>query len=258
MGIKKILKGQISKYPKICYVHIPKCGGVSLIDSLYKATYPMWVNAAPVRRTIDLNASKMVANIFGLDMMYVRMILLSEHLARPTNIFVHGHTAVSSKILNEFCHDWKFITVLRDPVDRYISEFVYNTYKSSDWLKNDLNIEQYVDSEKSLNSATTITRFLTGMSYEQILEKGHQRSVDEAITNLDMFFSVGFLDSLSNWKSSLNDRLNIKLSIDVKNSSPNKSATKQITEKKEILDKVNMLCEIDADIYKQAKAKFSI
>jgi len=43
--LKKTFNKKMSQYPKVAYLHIPKCGGIADSDGIFSAIYPKWIKA---------------------------------------------------------------------------------------------------------------------------------------------------------------------------------------------------------------------
>ncbi len=49
------------------------------------------------------------------------------------------------RVVDDHNVQWDFLIVLSDPLDRFISEYVYNRFKKSDWVKVNMDVEEYFD-----------------------------------------------------------------------------------------------------------------
>jgi len=72
---------------------------------------------------------KKVSEILQVPLMWAREVYLSFHLADHQNIFGSGHGYCRPSVVGAFKEEWAFVIVLRNPIDRWISRYVYNTYK---------------------------------------------------------------------------------------------------------------------------------
>ena len=80
---------------------------------------------------VSLGASRAAADLIGSEMMDLRETVLIYKLAERRVKFISGHIVCRPKTRSKFEQEWRFVTVLRDPVKRWVSEFVYNTVRDS-------------------------------------------------------------------------------------------------------------------------------
>lgn len=67
--VKKNTLKFLARYPRVAFIHVPKCAGVSVYISIYAALYPSFSKALPLTEYIDLNASKKCKTLLGFSMM---------------------------------------------------------------------------------------------------------------------------------------------------------------------------------------------
>ncbi|GAC23194.1 hypothetical protein GMES_0894 [Paraglaciecola mesophila KMM 241] len=182
--------------------------------------------------------------------------MLVNYLTNPFKRFITGHCVASPSVVREYHHEWNFITVLRNPVDRFISEYIYNKFKKSEWAKVDLSIEVYLKSSVAHAKGVTIANYFSGLSVKELDNTKESTIVDLVLDNLNHFKSVGFVDDMANWSTSLSEKLGEKISFSNKNTSPNSSAFLAIKNDPALLDKIKELCALDLKIYDLAKIKF--
>ena len=196
---------------KVAFVHIAKCGGMSVDKGLRQAV------AAPNQPRINRDAT-LAASIASFGRTIENQddsIAFSWHHARNlTGIFeyylakqwqyVSGHVTVNRALLDQYANDYAFVTVLRDPVERFISNYIYNklTNENQFMLPNMNNTgslieeaEQVINSERGWQMANTQTMFLTGRYPKD--EADAKAMQAEVAANLEKFTVVGFLDELN-------------------------------------------------------------
>ena len=255
--IKKNTLNLLERYPRVAFIHVPKCAGVSVYSSIYAALYPSFFKATPLTEYIDLNASKKCSDLLDIDMMRAREVVLVNHLDNPFKRFVTGHCHANPKVVAEYCDRWKFVTVLRDPIDRFISEYVYNRFKKSDWVKIDSDIEQYLESDAAKIKALTIAKYFSGGEASNLLQTPKEVVFEGAISNLSKFESVGFVDDLENWNMRLSKRLGKKIPYESRNASPNNEMFEKIKNSPVLYREISKICALDLEIYNECRERFS-
>ena len=256
--MQEILKQQsrkyLSRYPRIFFCHVPKCAGVSLSKAIYASVYPSVLKATKFTAHIDLKSSRSNAELLGIDMMTARECQLVSHLETPGMLYTNGHCIARPDVVSKYSPHWHFLTILRDPVDRFISEFVYNRYKESEWLKHNDDIDSYIDSPKGISAGVTYARYFSGITDSDAILADPETAVEAAVANLRRFAVAGTLDDMPGWIAQFNQRFKTKINIDSKNKSPNQHAFSDITNDAAIMTKIRQRCETDSQIYQQLKA----
>lgn len=252
--LKRQLSSYLSRYPKIFFCHVPKCAGVSLSNAIYSALYPKLLKGTRFASHIDLRSSRISEEILGIDMMTARESQLISHLHNDMMVYTNGHCVARPAVVSKYCDKWHFVTVLRDPVDRFISEYVYNRYKASDWQKNEDDIHTYLTSGRAKQAGMTYAKYFAGADMSDDVEHNADELVSKAVANLKQFAVCGTLDDMDGWANRFNQRFSATIRIANKNTSPNKGANAEIVSDEAVMSKIRQLCEIDQRIYDAVKS----
>ena len=247
--IKQNAESFLSRYPKVFFCHIPKCAGVSLSNAIHASLYPSIFKATRISSHIDLKASKISAQLLDIDMIMAREVQLAFHLSDKYKRFTTGHCRARPEIVDNFSDTWNFVTILRDPNKRFVSEFVYNKYKESDWMRHSDEIEDYLSSAAALHSATTYARYFSKYNNAEEIFANEDEAITSAISNLKSFAVSGTLEKLDEWQNKFNSHFQTRIKIDSKNSSPNKTESSNLYENKDIMSKIQNISRIDYAIY---------
>ena len=232
---------------KICYLHVAKCGGTSVIDAIKKQ---YWFRDRLLKKKIvNLNAgaSLIGSEIFKEDLFAYREKLLIYFLSLGSAGFVSGHFAFSNLAMSHFKDEWNFITILRHPVDRWFSHYFFNRYKKSNHFKTKLSLDEYVDSDdgKSLGS------FYHKLFYGRC--DGGNVNSDESylkvIGNINELACVGLTEHMDIFCRDFNQCFGVKLKIETKNKNPLPKQDRSNLITDSIREKVEKICEPDLKIY---------
>lgn len=256
-SVKNAATKYLSKYPKIAFTHVPKCGGVSVYEAVYNAIYPAFLKTTPFTKAIDLRGSKKAEDLIGLDMMIARQASLVAFLNNEKSTFVTGHCYAHPNVVAEFSKDWSFITVLRNPAERFISEYIYNTHKKSDWHVNDSDINEYVDSYKAMRSGIGLCRYFSGMSIDDINQTSSKELNKIIQSNLDNFAVVGKLEDMSDFGEQFVQKFGKNLKLKKSNVSPQSDMADTIKSDAALMAKITELCEKDLLVYNTRFPKVS-
>ena len=229
LEINRISLSQIfDNNQKILFVHVPKCGGTSL-DALIKKQ--IRIN----RFRIDASASFKTAERIEEEVESVRHVLLNYAVFNGYK-YITGHCYMHKP---EQFDEYKIITVLRDPVTRFVSHYLYNRYKTDsehDAIK--LDFEDFLNSDSAINYGDSYCRYFSA-----------NRTVIDSISTLKKFSYVGILENLTPITSYISEELNVKGKIKKQNKNPTKSDTKSQEILSKYKDEISKLCCDDIEIY---------
>jgi len=245
---------------KIAFLHIPKCGGNSITSAIYDRYKTLDPKNQFRSAFIDANASLKTVEIFdGTDpfsddfhnVLKFREYLLVYFMSQNASPFIHGHFSFSNLAYENYGHEYAFVTVLRDPVERWISSYFYNKYRH----KNDLNIQEelsiYLESPRARSNGYEYVKKLTGR-IDRGRDYTNADAIAEAKKNLDKFAVVGRLEDLDEFKVKFHARFGVKLQIGLQNQGPKPESFKKAVISQGIEMKIRDICQPDLEIYQHA------
>lgn len=243
--------------PGIIFIHIPKTGGSSISAAIRKHYRLSKFNIKS--ELTSLAAQKR----FGIEDSYpgfeeslqdLRLSLIF-HEAQKRTRFITGHFWANEHLTSLKPLGYMLITCLRNPVDRWFSQFLYRRFKDGSYGKIEEEIEEFLVSGQAVNFATTYVRYLGGARKDRNYTSGS--AVDQAITHLGMLDTVGFLHRLDEFRSQITEMTGLRLRAEHRRKSPADPAVgRKIRESREIRDAVEKLCEPDIRIYEEAMIRF--
>ncbi|WP_444921825.1 sulfotransferase family 2 domain-containing protein [Microbulbifer sp. CnH-101-G] len=237
--------------PKIYFCHVPKCAGSSL-DSAFRNQ--LYTPNKLGQFDIKLEESRYAASILDTSMMSVRETVLAYNLSIKTNFFGSGHCFCRPNLVKNFSPEWNFFTALRDPVERWISLYTYNTFKLSKWAKNTLPLNEYIQSHKGISAGLSFIHYFSDFS--QAPRSNPADYIEQAIRNLQRFSIVGSTEHLDQLAQQTEKVFQVKLNLPRLNETPNSELAQQLRSTPEIIKKIEHICRHDTEIYKRFLGEF--
>ena len=235
------------------FMHMPKCGGTSISEAMY-ATVPLGRGVA----VIDAVSTRRAAAIyeFGRDdpllchedqphgdkVFELRERLMLQHMTWGSWL-IHGHVLYSEKADAHFGEKYRYVTLLRDPVSRMISN--YRMAVNAGVVPEDLEI--YLDSAVARSHAQVYLRYLSGQTI--VTDPDIPAKLALAQARLARFAVVGFLDDLPRFQQKYVDMFGVPLRI--RSYNEGKGTKPSLTSSQ--LDRIAVLTAPDQAIFETAK-----
>ncbi len=209
---------------RICFIHMPKCAGSSVTEAL--------LGAYPRDRTFELDG--VAARTTPYPLIDVRRALLAYNLARPLQLIVGRHLYMTPELLDMWeGSSWHFVTVLRDPITRFVSNFYYGKRTGFPVINTDL--DTFIAESPEARGM--------GRAYRNILGAS---GPDHAIDMLRRFAIVGCFEDLDTFWSQLEDLAGRPLVRPHANAAPLRPTYLTLSQ----LARVDDLCAVDLAIYR--------
>jgi len=231
---------------QIFFLHVPKCGGTS-VDAAISEAYG-WKPCLH----LDSVASRRASDARQEDLMAYRNSLLPYFMEQEGLRYISGHFVFDSELHSLYGSQWSYVTMLRDPVQKYISQYNYNLHKQD---KNHFGIEesleQFIDSPEGIRLGQDMVQKISGLAVVTDEESSERKNhIDQAIQNIEKFHLVGILEDLEHFETGFKENFGVSLRIKKMNINHSKDK-KQLS--LAIRNKIESLCEPDITLYNHVK-----
>ncbi|NET33464.1 MAG: sulfotransferase family 2 domain-containing protein [Cyanothece sp. SIO1E1] len=234
---------------KVFFFHIPKCGGTS-IDRAIQSTIKVSERREREIFHLDAAAALRTSNVWAEAPLDLTRKFLYYCMASQRYRYISGHFAYSEKAMQDFGHDWKFVTLLRDPVSKWFSQYFYNRYKQNDHYKISCDLETFLKSDEAVHLGRNyIFLLVEGITKA---EASSEAAIAQSIANLEKFSLVGVLEKMDLFSRSFENQFGVQLEIEQRNKNPlsKQHQLQQITD--DMRQRVVELCQPNQQVYEAA------
>lgn len=243
----------------IIFLHVPKCGGMS-VDYAIRRHYRKKDRLVTINASASTNAANLISQInfpYGTSDDYpilkLRENLLLYYMSQNMK-YISGHFGFSEIGYRKFLGGYTFITILRDPVKRWISLYFFNRYKKERHCKIEEDITTFVQSEFGKSQGYEYVKFLGGADNDR--DYVSQQAIDRAKKNVDKFDIIGCLEYPEIFITKFENKFGIRLRIEKKNKNPKPESFRESIITEEIEEKIKEICKPDLEVYQYAIEKF--
>lgn len=252
---------------KIFFLHLHKCGGVS-INKAIQYCYRDWnllrdnssiyldSEASFLASNNIFNTDKLTTNLVDSDYIvqqYREKILLYYMYSKKTQ-YIGGHFTFNQLIYQNFSQDFSFVTMLRDPIQRWKSFYFFNRYKEKNHGKLNIEILDFLKSDYGKKYGCLFVMFLGGINKEG--KYTSKEAIQQAKENLHKFDIVGFIEHQEKFAKKFQERFGKRLIIHKLNQNPKPEAFQKTIINTEIEKRIIELCHPDIEVYQYAVKNF--
>jgi hypothetical protein len=235
-------------YPhRIVFHHVPKCGGTSVGRSLRRAylfsqgtVTPEESFKAVMALAGRADVKQGEGNVFEFRETMLLYLLYSDIRC------VSAHVPFSDVAHDKFHGAYRFVTLLRDPVNRFVSHYLWNHNRPSAHEYTSDEFEYFLNTDRAKILGSTFVRYFCGQPGSTLSDMS--AATEAAIANLRRLDHVGFLDEMVSFQGALQQLTGKRLKIGRENVGKTRSAHKRILESN-LRQKILEICAPDRKIW---------
>ena len=231
---------------RIFFLHVPKCGGTS-VDAAISEAYG-WKSCLH----LDSAASRKASETRQEDLMEYRNSLLPYFMEQDGLRYISGHFVFDAGLYGRYGSQWRYITLLRHPVEKYLSQYFFNLQKQhKEHFGIEESLERFIESEEGVRLGQDMVQKITGRA--RVTPEGsseRQSQIELAIQHIEKFHLVGILEDLPGFEADFKKRFGASLHIKKMNRNSSKDKKKVSPA---IRKKIESLCEPDLALYEHVK-----
>lgn len=229
---------------KIFFLHLPKCAGTSVRDSLRRQF--RWSGVFQRATVVELHYKTLyeVAVRSGEEQDVTSRRLLDYFLAHPHSRLVMGHFGLSDSLWESHRESWEFVTLLRHPVERFLSHFYYNKKRQREFLRIEGSLEEFVQTDRGRSLGSLYVQYLTGNSPEECRRSS---VVNTAVERLNSFTLCGRLEELSLFETRYRKLFGVSLDLAVSNETAGRPSRQELAPA--LRRRLEEICEPDITLF---------
>ncbi len=237
---------------RFVFHHVPKCGGTSVGRALRKRYILSQATVTPESsfRAFEAFTGRTDYEQMMIDVLDLREQMMLYHLYQDVRC-ISLHVRFSEAAYENFHSKYKFITMLRDPVQRFISHYHWSYGKKNAFAQIDQDFESFLDTPRAARLGANLVMYFCGLRKEDSITS--DKAIGAAIQNLTKFSVIGDISDVSGFEHALKTELGVTVRIGHENKG--KPASRQQLEmtNPKLRTKIEALCAPDIAVWNAAR-----
>lgn len=234
---------------RVVFHHVPKCGGTSVGRALRKRYILSQQTVKPDQSYFAFEAysRRTDREQMLVDVEALREQMMLYHMFDDVRC-VSLHVPFSDVAYARFKERYKFITILREPVSRFVSHYFWSYQKPNDHNQIEEDFETFLGTARARRLGASYVEYCSGAPMAPDLSD--PALIAQAINNLKTRFDVvGRLDDLSGFQAGLREVLGVRIKVGHENKARQPSATRKSVVTPELMERVREVCAPDIAVW---------
>lgn len=197
---------------RFVFHHVPKCGGTSVGRALRRRYI---LSQATIHPEASFRAFEAFSGREDTEQMLIDVLDLREQMLlylMYTDIrCISAHVRFSEIAHARFGERYKFVTILREPVSRFVSHYNWSHGRPGAHAAIQAGFDSFLDTPRAARLGASYVEYFAGLPKSGDLRS--QAGIDQAIANLRRFDVVGRLDDIGGFQRAVRRALGVRVRI---------------------------------------------
>jgi hypothetical protein len=231
-----------ARHDPVVFLHVMKCGGTSVRAGLSRA-----IGGDADHPIFELQGQAVIGVVGGrhADNWQFRNRLLHYLLLGPRPSLVLGHFRYRNEY-DELLGAAHFVTVLRDPLERFVSLYKYRRHKDTVDVPVSGSFEQFLETPRWQKQGHV---YVTTFSGRDDLDPHSEEAIEQTISNLGRFAVVGDITNVGSFCDGVAAIIKKPVEIPRFNPSPSPAGSGSAEIDPESLARAREICAPDQAVY---------
>lgn len=242
---------------KFVFHHVPKCGGTSVGRALRKRYLLSQATVTPESsfRAFELMSGRNDREQMLIDVLDLREQMLLYHMFEGVR-GISLHVRFSQAAYDAFADQYKFVTIMRDPVARFLSHYNWSYNKPHAHARIEESFDAFLETDRAVRLGATYVEYYCGLPKDADVTSS--AAIAAAVENLKKFSVIGDLSNLRKFETDIKETLQVKVKIQHENRATEQRKVVRASELSEVaMTQVKALCAPDIAVY-EATARASL
>ena len=247
----KALRDRITPQ-RVVFHHVPKCGGTSVGRALRRRYLMSQATVVPESsfRAFEAFTGRTDREEMLVDVLDLREQMLLYLLYEDVRC-VSLHVRFSQAAWERFHETYRFVTILREPVSRFLSHYYWSYDRPGAHARIEEPLEAFLETDRARRLGATYSEYFSGLPKEADI--AGEAAVAAAIANLRRFDVVGDLRDTAAFAEDIEEELGVRLRIGHENKRGGARPTRGQAVTPEMEARIRELCAPDTAIWNAAR-----